>query len=214
MGKSVYIVALIATIALFAVIFFSVKAFEDSRFTGLNEQLRQIEFENNLERVYSEFRLTDANDYCVFTNESILDTTKKLADMDYQLNSYKDAMLSTDYTFAKKNFLLTNILLLQRVDSAIKDCNLKIKPIIYFYAEDKSCEVECGTIASQLEQIKSICPSVRVFAFPYNWSDYKFTSFIEHEYDVNKAGTLVIGGKTFSSLQKDSVLIGALDCNN
>jgi len=209
-GKSLYLVALLATIALFAVIFFTVKSFEDSRFSNLNDSLREIDFENNLARVYSEFKISDANNYCFFTNESITNTTMQLEDLDYRLTNYRDSLLSTDYVFVKRNFLLANMLLFAQVDSAIKECDLNVKPILYFYAEDKSCDVECGTILGQLDHLKSLHPEIRVFAFPYNWPDYKFTSLLEHEYDVNKAGTLVINGKKFDSLQSDAVLSKAL----
>ena len=42
MGKSVYLIGLIATIAIFVVVIFTIKSFEDSRFYEMNEQLKQI----------------------------------------------------------------------------------------------------------------------------------------------------------------------------
>ena len=104
------------------------------------------------------------------------------------------------------------MLLLQRTKKAIYDCNLDVKPVVYFYAEDKSCEIECGALETQLEQVKSACPSVRVFAFPYNWPDYSFTSFLERQYSVSKPATLIIGGEKYDSMQSKEVLLKALGC--
>jgi hypothetical protein len=213
MGKSIYLIALVATIAIFAVIFFNVKAFEDSRFSSLSNDLRQIEFENNLERFYDNFKNTDSNVYCSLTEESISNAITKLSNMEVSLDAYKQPMLSSEYIFTKKNFLLTNMVLFYRVKEALNDCNLNIKPVIYFYAEDNSCEVDCGIIVDQLEGIKSVCPEVRIFAFPFNSEDFKFTQLFEKKYSISKPATLIINDKKIDSLQSTDVLLKELGCN-
>ncbi len=214
MGKSIYIVALIATIAIFAVTFSVVKGFEDARLSQINEEIRQITLENELDKLYSEYYSSDTNNYCYFLNESISSSVERLEKLDYRLNAYRDSMISTDYAFIKKNFLITNMIMLSRVQRAITDCNLEITPIIYFYAEDKSCELECGAIANQLELIKQDCNSVWVFAFPYNWSEAKFTSILEKQYNVLKPGTLIINGEKLENLQQKEVLEEKISCKS
>jgi hypothetical protein len=213
MGKSIYLIALIVTIAIFAVILFSVKYFEDSQFSSLTNDLRQIEFENNLERFYDDFKSFDSNEYCLLTQESISNSTTKLSEMELKIQTYKQSLVSSEYLFTKKNFLLTNALLFERIESALVDCNLDIKPIIYFYAEDNSCEIDCRVMENQLEAIKVACPQVRVFAFPFQSEEFKFTAFFEKKYGVTKPATLIIDGKKIDSLQSNEVLLKEIGCN-
>ncbi|MFA5357322.1 MAG: hypothetical protein WC308_00150 [archaeon] len=212
MGKSVYLIAFVATLAIFSVAFFSVKAFEDARFYQVNEELNQIAFESQLDKVYSELSASDSNYYCYFIEDNIANISDTLSKLELRLKSYKESMVSQEYTVAKKNYLINNLLLYSRVKKAVADCNLDIKPILYFYAEDNSCDVECGAIANQLDQIKQLCPGAGVFAFPYNWPDYKFTSILEKQYNITKAGTIVINDKKFDSLQTNETLLNELRC--
>jgi len=122
-------------------------------------------------------------------------------------------MFSNEYYSVKKSYLLTNLLLFEKVNSLKKDCNLSVNPILYFYAEDKSCEIECGVLANELDVVKRECPTAWVFALPYNWPEYSFTSFVEQRYAVNKPATLVINEKKYDSALAKDELKKLLNCS-
>lgn len=211
MGKSIYVIAIIATAAIFLVVLLSLKSMEDQRFYKFNEQVKNITFENELNNAYQSFY--DTNDYCLLVDGQLALNSTKLSRLNEELMSYKDSFSQADYISAKRNFLITNMLLFQITKKAIVDCNVNIKPVLYFYAEDKSCEAECGAMSNQLNTIKAKCPQVRVFAFPYHWPDFDFTSILEKKYDINKAGSLVINNQKIGSLISIEVLSQKLDCN-
>jgi hypothetical protein len=195
-------------------IFLIVKSAEDARFAGLNDEVKQLWFENDLQSVYAEFEKDNPQLYCVLVGQNMLSITKKLGALEQRVLQYKDyAIGSEEYVLTKRNYLVTNLLLLMNFEKAQKDCNIDMQTIIYFYAEDKSCEVECGAIQAQLDEVQDYCKNIRIFAFPYNWQDYEFTKILEAKYDVNKAGTLIVNGKNFDSLQTNETLLRELECN-
>jgi hypothetical protein len=212
MGKSVYVVALIATLAIFAVVFFMVRSFEDERFNSLNEQLRQFVLESELQGAYAAEKDIDSVAYCSFLQNSIKSNSSNLSLLEYRLQNYKETLFSSNFVLVKRSYLLTNLLLLEHISQAESVCKLDIKPVIYFYAEDKSCEIDCGVVSNQLEIVKRECPSVWVFALPFNWPEYNFTSFVEKKYGITKPATLVINGKVLEYPQKKEDLLKELGC--
>ena len=130
-----------------------------------------------------------------------------------RIQAYKDNLFSSDYILLKRNYVITNLILLEKVSAGVNFCGLDIFPIIYFYAEDKSCEIECGALSNQLEQIKSVCPKVWVFSFPYNWPDYSITYFIEKKYNVAKPATIVLNNKVFEYPQRKEDLLKEIGCS-
>ncbi len=211
MGKSIYLIAFIALIAIFSVTFFSIKLHDNQTFYNINEQLRQIQLENQFETIFSSLE-GDTEIYCEARNIQLSLITSRLEKLNFELIAQKDPF-SESYISTKKSFLMTNLLLYYNVIKSNQDCDNNIIPVIYFYAEDKSCEVECRTIENQLEKLKINCPNLRVFAFPYNWDQFEFSKIIEKEFEVEKAGTIIINDKRFDALTSQQDLINALNCN-
>lgn len=211
MGKSIYVIAFIALVAIFFVTIFSVKIYEDQTFYSINEQLRQIQLESQFETIFYDL-VDNPNAYCEGRNIQISLSTKRLELLDLELKAQKESFLG-NYIPTKKAFLITNLLLYYNVIKTNKECGNSIIPVIYFYAEDNSCDVECRTIENQLEKLKINCPNLRVFAFPYNWDQFEFSKIIEKEFEVEKAGTIIINDKRFDALTSQQDLINALNCN-
>jgi len=210
MGKSIYLIAFISLFAIFLVTMFFVNAYETQVFSSIDSELRQIQLENQFESLFYDL-VDDPNAYCEGRSVQVALTTKRLELLDRELRAQKESFLG-DYVPTKKSFLMTNLLLYYNVVKLNNECQSSIKPIIYFYAEDKSCEIECTTIESQLERLKEKCPDVRVFAFPFNWDEFVFSKIIENEFNVKKAGTIIVDGRKFDSIQKQNVLEEALGC--
>ena len=71
MGKSVYLVAFVATLAIFAVVFFTVYSFEEARSNYVNEQLRQFILENELLNIYLSGTDFNSSIYFKYLQENI-----------------------------------------------------------------------------------------------------------------------------------------------
>ncbi len=211
MGKSIYLIAFVALVAIFFVTIFSIKAYEDQTFYLINEQLRQIQLENQFDLIFSSLNDNPVV-YCEARSIQISNNSRRLEQLDLELKSQRESFLG-NYVQTKKAFLITNLLLYYNVIKMNEDCGQTIKPIVYFYAEDKSCDVECGAMQNQLEKLKLSCENARVFAFPYNWDQFEFSSVIEKEFDVKKSGTIIIGNKKFEQVTSQEELELALNCN-
>lgn len=211
MGKSIYLIAFIALVAIFSVTFFSIQLHDNQTFYNINEQLRQIQLESQFETIF--FSLDMNNEaYCEARNIQLSLVTSRLEKLNYELLAQKDPF-SESYISTKKAFLMTNLLLYYNVIKTNQECGKNIIPVLYFYSEDKSCEVECRTIETQLEKLKIDCPNLRVFAFPYNWSEFEFSKVLEKEFNIEKSGTVIINNKKFDSITDQEELESAVNCN-
>ena len=212
MGKSIYVVTLIAMIAIFLVMIFSMKSFEDQAFYSINERVRELQFESNFDSIYSSIS-KNSDQYCEVIKLQIELLTQKNHNLDKELKLQKSSFFSNQYVFVKKSFLMTNLNWYYKARLAKKDCDLNIEPIVYFYDEGKGCEIDCGVMGNQLNQIGNECKNVRVFAFPYSWSEFRFSEILEKELNIKKAGTIVIGNVLFDSVTDKLDLMNELQCN-
>lgn len=201
MGKGLYLVAFLATIAIILVAFFAVKSAEDNKAGQLNEEITQLALENELYTAFADFGSGGNGTYCLVVNESISGLSKRADLLERQLDMYKENSFNTEEFFkVKRNYLITNMLLFRNFLRANSSCGLKIKPLLFFYSEDKSCGADCDVIYAQLWQLKSDCNQFRNFNFPFNWDAYSFTRILEKEYGVEKPGTIIIDGNKYDSL--------------
>ncbi len=196
MAKSVYVTAVIATIAVLLVLFFTVNLSESNRVYEFNEEIKQISLESSLQSAYEEFDSNNSQVYCLVISQGIDNLSKRSFSLEKKLLAYQDTSFNTnEFYLAKRSFLITNMILYQNFQKAKEYCDFNKIPVLFFYAEDDSCQVECSLIGTQLDQLAKECSSFRTFSFPFNWESYEFTKILEVKYDINKVGTLIIGGE-------------------
>ncbi len=213
MGKSIYVAAILATILIVIVIFTIVVSSESSKAAQFNDEIRQFALENELQSAYQDFDTNNKEVYCTIINQGIESLSKRADVLERQLSMFKDNSVSTNEFFlVKRNYLLTNMLLYRNFLRAQEFCGLDKKAVIFFYAEDKSCEVECGVIGSQILELGKSCDSFRAFNFPYAWPSYEFTQIIEKKYSVTHAGTIVVDGNKIDSPVELGELSKAFGC--
>jgi hypothetical protein len=213
MAKSVYLATVIATIAIILIILFSIKLADDSKISSINEQVKQISLESELQGAYADFDVNNSAVYCTVIDQGIKSGSKRLSELDQQLKTFKDnSFNSGEFYSAKRSYLLASMVLFRSLQKAKEHCDLNTKTVLFFYAEDKSCEVECGVLGSQLNELRKTCSTFRDFHFPYNWPTYDFTRILEVKYGINKPGTLVIDGNVIESVQPKEVLAKELGC--
>jgi hypothetical protein len=128
------------------------------------------------------------------------------------LYSYRERMALEEYVSTKKNFIVTNILLLQRIERAKKSCDYSVQPVVYFYNQDLYCDVSCGVTENLLAQVQTDCNTARVFAFPMGIADYEFANIVSLRYNVSEPFSIVINDKKFAYPQKKEDLLRELGC--
>ncbi|VVB74705.1 Uncharacterised protein [uncultured archaeon] len=212
MGKSIYVIALLSTIAVVLLVFFSIKAMEDSRYLQINQELNDLYFQSQLENVYSDFSDSNSGEYCPFVLAGINKTAKRLDSIWQDLYQYRERTALDEYVSTKKNFIVTNILLLQRIERAQKNCGYSVKPVIYFYDQDLYCGVACGVTENLLDQVQSDCNTARVFAFPMGIPEYEFADIVALRYNVSEPFSIIINDKKFAYPQKKEDLLKELGC--
>lgn len=213
MAKSVYVTAVIATIAVLLILFFSVNVSESNRVNEFNEEIKQISLESNLQSAYADFDSNNSQVFCLVINQGIDNLSERSFSLEKKLLAYQDASFNTnEFYLAKRSFLITNMILYRNFQKAKEYCDYNKVPVLFFYAEDSSCQVECSLIGSMLDKLSKECSSFRTFSFPFNWESYEFTKILEVKYDVNKAGTLIIGGEKFTRPISYNELKSKLGC--
>jgi len=214
MGKSIYIATFVATLAIVLVLLFSVKLAEDSKASQFNEEIRQFALENELQSAYADFDTNNRDVYCAVVNQGIESLSKSAGVLEKQLETYKEnSFNSQEFFLVKRNYLITNMVLYSSFLKAKSYCDLNTKAVIFFYAEDKSCSVDCGVIGSQLEELSRDCKSFRAFNFPYQWPSYEFTKILEVKYGINNPGTVVVDGNVFEMPVKFDDFSKKLGCS-
>jgi hypothetical protein len=213
MAKSVYLAALIATLAVVFLLIFIVQTSEANKLSQMNVEIKQISLESELQSAYSDYDTNNKAVYCAVVEQNIKSTSNRLAALETDLQAFKgNSFNSPDFYYAKRSYLITSMILFRNFEKAKVSCDLNAHTVLFFYSEDRSCEVECGVIGTQLNQLAKTCKSFRDFHFPYNWPTYDFTRILEVKYDINKAGTLVVDGEVIDKVLSLPELSKKLGC--
>lgn len=214
MGKSIYIVAIIATIAIILVLFFIVSSSESAKAAQFNDEIRQFALESELQNAYVDFDTNNREVYCTVINQGIENLSKRADVLEKQLASFQDnSVNTTEFYNVKRSYLLVNMVLFRNFLNAKEYCDLNTKAVLFFYAEDNSCAVDCGVIGSQLDELQKDCKSFRAFNFPYNWPSYEFTKILETKYGISKPATIVVDGNKIDSPLNFGDLSSILGCS-
>jgi hypothetical protein len=212
MVKGIVFSAAISTIAIILIAFFVINFIELSRINSINENVLQIYLDSQLLELY-ENNNDFSEAYCEIISNNISSTNKLLSEMEHRLGAFEgDLRFSQSYVSAKRNYLITNLLLLEKVEKFSKRCDFNVPLLIYFYSEEGLCGPKCNTIVSQLDSIPSTC-NYWGFSFPFKSENYLFTQLIEERFGVNVFGTLVIDGKNYSELLQRDELLKKLNCS-
>jgi hypothetical protein len=213
MAKGIVLAAVVTTLALVLVAFFAVNAIESSRVNSINESVLQIYLDSALLDLYSS-NGDYSQVYCESISDNVYNVNKLLGQIEYKLNSYNgDLRFSQSYVDVKRNYLITNLILLDKFEKLKTNCGLKTPILIYFYSEEGECGPKCNTIVNQLDSIDSNCVFWG-FSFPFNSEKYSLTKLVESKYGITSVGSIVINGVTYSDLLSSSTLNEKLGCAN
>ena len=135
MAKSVYVTAVIATIAILLVLFFTVNVSESNRVYEFNEEIKQISLESSLQSAYEEFDSNNSQVYCLVISQGIDNLSKRSSSLEKKLLAYQDTSFNTsEFYLAKRSFLITNMILYQNFQKAKEYCDFNKIPVLFFYA--------------------------------------------------------------------------------
>ena len=214
MVKSNYLVALVVTFAILLFVFFFIKTQEDNKFAELNKELDQIVFENTLLSSFADFDSGNKEAYCSVVSQSISSLSEKASSLERRLSAYKQSSFDThEFYLTKRNYLIVNMFLYKSYLEAKSRCDLNTNLVLFFYAEDNSCEPDCGVIGAQLFALSRNCSSFKNFNFPFNWPSYEFIKILEAKYAVTQPATFVVDGRKFVGAMDNSKFSSLLGCS-
>ena len=212
MVKSVYIASILATLAIVLALYFGVLYAEKSNASSLNDEINKIALENALYTSFADFN-GSKDVYCSALTQSIQSLSERSDVLEKRLSKYQsDSFNSSEFVDSKKSYLIVNMILFKNFEDAKNYCDLNTKVVLFFYAEDKSCGVDCEVVGLQLDNLKKSCSSFREFNFPYNWPYYPFTKILEVKYGVTSVPSVVIDGSQFDLNRGLEALSHELNC--
>ena len=217
MGKSVYLAAFIVTAVIFALVFSFVRASEESQIDRLYSETTQLYEELQANKILNNYLsgenalLSDSN-VCLIYERQISRQLNKIYDLFGQLERLDTGTFAVSKESVRRQYLLTSMSLWIDLQNTQRSCDLKIKPVLYFFPSTQDC-VLCTAMQNQLEVLKQDCPQVRVFAFPSESTDFEFVSLLKQQYSVSTVPALVVENRVFGEIENLSELENILDCH-
>ena len=132
--------------------------------------------------------------------ETIGDLSDSLGEViAYEENDNANSMSNKRKISVQRRYILDNLRYFLLAKESRKQCNLKIIPILYFYAEDcSSCPTQ-GTILSFYKKIYG----EKLLVFPINIdlrSEEPMVEIVMKQFNVTKYPTLIIEGKKYEGV--------------
>ncbi len=222
MGKSVFIIAAIITIFVFASVFFLVKLDESAKFGNISAKLTALYEEQQANKILESYLEDGSEESCLVYEKQISRQLTKIYILFDELERAEDMSFATSSKDVRRLYLLTNMALWVDLKNASEKCDLGIKPVLYFFPKDwhtqyglpdASTCLECDAMVEQLEILKSQCPETRVFAFPAEDEQFEFVGLLKSEYNVSSAPAIVINGNVVYKVAPTELLKEWLDCS-
>lgn len=159
-GFKKYLIALIVTVAIFAIAWFASEYFNNQKIEAIKDAQQQVTVD--IMSSETQFDLLDElscqdvdNNYL---SQEISDLADQLTYAEQNLNDQSQiSILKQQYSILEvKDFLLT-----QRISTR---CKQPVTTILYFYKSDNSC-ADCQKQGYVLDALRQEYPSVRVYSF-------------------------------------------------
>lgn len=212
MAKSVYLIAFLLTLLVFASVFFIARDEDGKRINAIYDRL--IEQQETLVQINNAF-LTDANacdEFRPLVQKQLNQLYVSYTDIE-KFDMYSLRIESAENKRLKRQYLISSMGLFQLLDRTSQTCDYNIKPVLYFWPDDADCPT-CATLVYQLEEIKRSCPSVRVFAFPSNPDNFEPVVTLKKRFDVNTSPAIVVGWKPQYDIVSTDELKRMIGCAN
>ncbi len=218
MGKSVFLVAAVITTLVFLTVFLLVRMDEAAKMNELSDEIRALYEEQQASKILQAYMGAGDKNTCLVYERHIARQLDRIYALFYRLQTVESTTFVTPSQPLKRQYLLTSMALWIDLMDVSKTCELGIKPVLYFFPErwkqgqPQSC-VECDAMVEQLEIVKSQCPSVRVFAFPAESTDFEFVALLKEEYNVSRAPAIVVDGNVAYSIIPTKAIKEWLGCS-
>ncbi|GEM_PF-1025790 len=212
---NLYFKAGVITLAVLALIFAVVWFLDDSRISSLDEDVDALALQSESNRVlffYNQvFNPTESTAFCEVLDKSATIRSDAGDTFFSKLGAYENANLLGNYDSLKKKYLLNRIELWLYTTLLVKNCNTNIQPVLFFYRTKSACP-ECQVQGEILEEVRSECPNVKIFAVSVDES-VDLVPLIQAQFNVVQTPALVVNNRTrFDSLTNKTTVLESIAC--
>lgn len=200
--RGAYFLALLLSIALFAILLFLVYVLDSERVSKLDRQIMELSWETEDSRLfmlYNDFlKENDRSTKCALWKTRLEQQSEKRVAFAEELQKYEEAnAFSNDYYRVKRTFLLKNVEFLFYYMNYEKECDPNATWVLYFYPDRKQC-IDCEVQAAVLDKLRNKCKNVINFAFPINF-DVDIVNILKVRYNVTGVPTTILDGNSLGN---------------
>ncbi|MBI5553785.1 MAG: hypothetical protein HY917_03520 [Candidatus Diapherotrites archaeon] len=183
--------AALVTVVIFAIVFSVVNLQESSMRNQLSQDITALYEDQQANKILQAYLGTLDPDTCVIFEKQISRQLNRIYDLFFRLESLQEKTFVTSSDPVKRQYLLASMSLWIDLQNASKYCSMNIKPVLYFFPNQKECAL-CDAMVTQFESLKKECPSVRIFAFPAQSDEFEFSELLKKQYGVSSAPAMVV----------------------
>jgi hypothetical protein len=210
MSKSIYLIAFLLTLMVFAGVFLLARD-EDSKkietiYDHLLDQQQTMIYINAVDNTAA----GSCDRLIPLVRDQLNQVYTSYSDIE-KFDMYGLRLESREYDRLKRQYLIASMNLYQTLQKYQNICDFNISPVLYFWPDNADCPT-CATFVYQLEEIKKDCPNVRVFAFPSNPANFEPVTLLQDRYRITASPVLVMGKTVVSDIRDTAELKKILEC--
>ncbi len=210
MAKSVYLIAGLLTVVIFAGVFQLARGEDEKKINDIYARL----LDQQERMLYVTASLADDRASCdelrPLVQDQLEQVFERFSDIE-KFEAYGLRLETPEYALLKRQYLVAIMSLYLTLENTPSDCDFGIEPVLYFWPDESDCPT-CATMVYQLEDIKRACPNVRVFAFPSNPANFEPVQILQEKFGVTKSPALVLGTDVITDIRDTGELRARLNC--
>ncbi len=207
-----YAIAIVMSLSLFFITISIINFMDNQRLLRFSNDLASFSSEaQDLEYALLLLKPGQGQEFCSIIDNAYQTKITRNNELMTTMLSYERASLFAEFHALKKQFLLSNLQLWQVSQLQRQYCYSNHTDILYIYSSNPSCS-DCIVQGRILDTARSECKNARVFVMDM---DESMTSLdiIKKKYGVSSAPSLVIGGKVYPGVMRESDVKGFISCN-
>lgn len=207
-----YAIAIVMALSLFFITISIINFMDNQRLIRFTNDLVSFTSETqDLEYSLSLLKPGSDQEFCSIIDSAYTTKITKNNELMTTMLSYERASLFAEFHALKKQFLLSNVQLWRLSQLQREYCYSNHSDILYIYSSNPSCS-ECIVQGRILDSARAACPNARVFVMD---ADESLTSLdlIKKKYNVTGAPTLIIDGKAYPRVLRESEIKSLIGCS-
>ncbi|MDD5587675.1 MAG: hypothetical protein PHD81_01035 [Candidatus Nanoarchaeia archaeon] len=192
--KDIFITALVITVAIFLLGFYTAKIWDDLRTSDVAYNLNQ----NNLDiiSIFVEQQFLESLDIgnCNLIKERLSSSSGNLYDLGQRLMEYddKNILKEKEYDSLREQYFLLEIRAYSLFIDYNKKCDNKQNIILYFYDLEEDNSIKQGYVLDNLANRQDI--NIKIFSIDRQF-DEPTLNLVKNYYNITKAPTIIVNNK-------------------